>query len=46
MNILQSNQQWTIFVGLVVTATGEILAAVEPFAEAMVGTGRRLDANK
>ncbi len=38
--------QWTIMIGLVIVACGVILAAAEPFAEAMVSSGRVLGINE
>lgn len=43
---LPSGQQWAVMVALVVMAAGVILASAEPFAEAMVGTGRRFGFNE
>ncbi|WP_092681180.1 sodium:proton exchanger [Rhodopseudomonas pseudopalustris] len=38
--------QWAIMIGLVIVACGVILAAAEPFAEAMVSSGRVLGINE
>lgn len=46
LKMLPTGQQWAIMIGLVVVAAGVILASAEPFAEAMVGTGRRFGFNE
>lgn len=46
LNTLPLATQWTILIGLVVVACGVILAAAEPFAEAMVSSGRVLGINE
>lgn len=46
LNTLPLATQWTIMIGLVVVACGVILAAAEPFAEAMVTSGRTLGINE
>jgi len=46
LNKLSSRAQWTAMGGLVLVACAVILAAAEPFAEAMVGTGRAFGINE
>lgn len=46
LTTLPLSTQWTIMIGLVVVACGVILAAAEPFAEAMVSSGRVLGINE
>jgi cation:H+ antiporter len=46
LNKLSPRAQWTAMGALVVVACAVILAAAEPFAEAMVGTGRALGINE
>lgn len=46
LNTLPLATQWTILIGLVVVACGVILVAAEPFAEAMVSSGRVLGINE
>lgn len=46
LNKLSPRAQWTAMGALVIVACAVILAAAEPFAEAMVGTGRALGINE
>ena len=46
LNTLSPRGQWTAMGGLVLIACAVILAAAEPFAEAMVGTGRAFGINE
>lgn len=46
LNKLSPAAQWTAMGGLVLVACAVILAAAEPFAEAMVGTGRAIGINE
>ena len=46
LNKLSPRAQWTAMGGLVLVACAVILAAAEPFAEAMVGTGRAFGINE
>lgn len=46
LNELAPTAQWAAMAALVVVACGVILASAEPFAEAMVGTGRVLGFNE
>lgn len=46
LNTLSPGLQWTAMVGLVAVAGGVILVSAEPFAEAMVSTGRLIGLNE
>lgn len=46
LNTLSARAQWAAMGGLVLIACAVILAAAEPFAEAMVGTGRAIGINE
>lgn len=46
LNKLSPRAQWTAMGGLVLVACAVILSAAEPFAEAMVGTGRAIGINE
>ncbi|MCK9908004.1 sodium:proton exchanger [Microbacteriaceae bacterium K1510] len=46
LNTLSLKAQWTAMGALVLVACAVILAAAEPFAEAMVGTGRAVGINE
>ncbi|WP_082167153.1 sodium:proton exchanger [Methylobacterium aquaticum] len=46
LNTLSPAKQWAAIGALVVVACGVILASAEPFAEAMVGTGRAIGLNE
>ena len=46
LNTLSLKEQWTAMGALVLVACAVILAAAEPFAEAMVGTGRAIGINE
>ena len=46
LNSLSPGAQWAAIAGLVAVAGGVILASAEPFAEAMVSTGRAIGLNE
>ncbi|MFC6738067.1 hypothetical protein [Methylobacterium tardum] len=46
LDTLSPGLQWAAMAGLVATASGVILVSAEPFAEAMVNTGRAIGLNE